>query len=83
MPQKVKFKQKLYILPIGKKGPGFNSTPEIIKSFSVTFDKTSRYDNIIKDCRAVFVFNLFSKDTFLPVLDADFVPAKVPILDLY
>ena len=75
--------RKQQILPRGKEGPGFNSIPDIIKSFCFTFDKTSRYDNIIKDCRAVFVFNLFSKDTFLPVLDADFVPAKVPILDLY
>ena len=82
MPQKLKFKQKATDLPRGKEGPGFNSTPEIIKSFCVTFDKTSRYDNIIKDSRAVVVFNLFSKDTLL-VLDADFVPANVPILDLY
>ena len=45
------------------KGPGFNSTPDIIKSLCVTFDKTNRYDNMIKDSIAVFVFNLFPEDT--------------------
>ena len=64
------------------KGPGFNSTPDIIKSFCVTFDKTNRYDNMIKDSITVFVFNLFPEDTWL-VLQVDFFPAKVPILDLY
>ena len=64
------------------KGPGFNSKPAIIKSFCVTLDKTNRYDNIIKDSIKVFVFSLFPEDTWL-LLQIDFFPAKVPILDLY
>ena len=71
----------MYFLPIGKEGPGFNSNPDMIKSFWVTFDKTNRYDNIIKDSRRVFVFNLFSKDALL--MHGGFFPANVPILDLY
>ena len=63
-------------------GPGFNSTPDIINSFCVTFDKTNRYDNMINDSIAVFVFNLFPEDIWLK-LHVDFFPGKVPILDLY
>ena len=66
---------------MGKEGPGFNSNPDIIKSFCVTFDKTNRYDNMMKDSRTVFVFNSFLKDAL--VMHGDFCPANVPILDLY
>ena len=44
------------------KGPGFNSTPDIIKRFWVTLDTTNRYDNITKDSITVFVLNSFLKD---------------------
>ena len=54
-----------YFLP-SDEGPGFNSTPDIIKSFWVTLDMTNRYDNIMKDCIREFVVNLFLKDTFPP-----------------
>ena len=70
-----------YILPTVK-GPGFSSNPDITNNFCVTLAKTNRYDNIIKDSNTVFVFSLFSKVTLL-VLNVDFFPAKVPILDLY
>ena len=70
-----------YFITISK-GPGFNSTPDIIKSFCVMFDRINRYDNIIKDSIAVFVVITYPKDVF-PVLQANFFPAKVPILDLY
>ena len=46
-----------YFLPKDE-GPGFNSTPDIIKSFWVTLDKTNRYDKIIKDSIIVLVFNM-------------------------
>ena len=70
-----------YFLPRDE-GPGFNSTPDIIKSFWVTLDMTNRYDIIMKDCIREFVVNLFLKDTF-PLLQVGFCPEKVPILDLY
>ena len=66
-----------------EKGPGFNSTPDMINSFWVTLDKTNRYDNIIRDSISPEVFNLsFFADDF-PMLHANFFLEKVPILDLY
>ena len=81
---KTKHKIKLSIndfLPRGN-GPGFNSTPDIIKSFWVTLDMTNRYDNIIKDSIRVFVVSLFPK-VALPMVQVNFFLEKVPILDLY
>ena len=65
-----------------EKGPGFISTPDIIKSVWVTLDKTNRYDNIIKVSISVSVFNLLPVDVN-PALHVNFLPEKVPILDLY
>ena len=70
-----------YFLP-RVKGPGFNSTPDIIKSFWVTFDKTKRYDNIIKDSITPFDFNALPKGDLI-LLEVDLLQEKVPILDLY
>ena len=65
-----------------EKGPGFISTPDIIKSFWVTLDRTKRYDNIIKDSIRVSVFNLLPMDAN-PALHTIFLPENVPIVDLY
>ena len=53
-----------YFLP-REKGPGFNSTPDMIRSVCVMFDKTNRYDNMIKDSIALIVVNLFLKGNLL------------------
>ena len=66
---RTKHKIKLSIndfLPRGN-GPGFNSTPDIIKSFWFTLDMTNRFDNIINE----------------PNGPPDEPPEKAPILDLY
>ena len=68
--------------PANWKGPGFNSTPDIISSCCVMLDRTKRYDNIIKHSITVLVCNLFSMDTLLELQNV-LLPAKVPILDLY
>ena len=65
-----------------EEGPGFNSTPDMIKSFWVTLDKTNRYANIIKDSIMVLVFKFGLKGT-MPLLEVNFCLEKVPILDLY
>ena len=72
----------MYLLPASGPGPGFSSTPDMIKSICVTFDTTKRYDNIRKEFIMVFGFNLLPMD---PLLEppAIFFPTKVPILDLY
>ena len=49
----------MYLLPDSGPGPGFNSTPDIIKSICVTLEMTKRYDNIINEFIMVFDFNLF------------------------
>ena len=70
-----------YFLP-REEGPGFNSTPDMIKSFWVTLDNTNRYANMIRDSIMVLVFKFCPKGAF-PLLEVDFCPEKVPILDLY
>ena len=70
-----------YFLPSAK-GPGFNSTPDIINSFWVTLDKTNRYDNKMNDSIREFVFNLVPKDD-VPILQINLFPEKVPILERY
>ena len=65
----------LFFLPM-KDGPGFISTPDIIKSICVMLDKTNRYGNKIKD------FVAFTKDA-LRLLHVNFFPAKIPILAQY
>ena len=45
-----------------EKGPGFISTPDIIKSFWVTPDSIKRYENIIKVSIRFFVFSPFPTD---------------------
>ena len=72
----------MYLLPATGPGPGFNSTPDMIKSFCVTVESTKRYDNIRKEFIMVFDFNLFPIDALLE-LQANFFLTKVPILDLY
>ena len=72
----------MYLLPDSGPGPGFNSTPDIIKSICVTLEMTKRYDNIINEFIMVFDFNLFPTDALLGP-QAIFFPTKVPILDLY
>ena len=70
-----------YLLP-KENGPGFNSNPDIIKSMCITLDKINRKDITIKVSIPVFVFNLFAKETLI-LLQVNFLPVKIPILDLY
>ena len=70
-----------YSLPTVK-GPGFNSTPDIIKSVWVTLDSTNRYDNKTKVAIMLFVFKTFPDEAF-PMLQVMFLFENEPILDLY
>ena len=45
-----------------EKGPGFISTPDIIKTILVTPDTINRCDNIIKVSSIFLVFNPFAND---------------------